>query len=345
MSKFKSQARIVPVEEAVGMVLSHDITEIRPGEFKGAAFKKGHVLCAQDIPRLRRAGKEHVYALDLDPDEVHEDEAASALGLALCGEGVRPAGPPAEGKVSLVAAVPGLLRVDREALLRFNLVPDVCCASRHDDSMVAAGETVAATRAIPLLLSRARFEEALSSAAGGVFSILPIPSLEVGLVVTGTEVYRGLIEDRFAPVIREKLERFGCRLRPPVFAPDDREEIAAAIRTHLEAGVGLVVVAGGMSVDPDDVSRQAILAVGARDVVYGTPVLPGAMFLWGRLGQVPVIGVPACTIFYRATVLDLVLPRVLLGETISREYLAGLGHGGLCLNCPDCRYPVCPFGK
>ena len=121
--------------------------------------------------------------------------------------------------------------------------------------------------------------------------------------------------------------------------------IAAEIRTCLENGAELIVTSGGMSVDPDDVTRQGIKEAGAEDMVYGTPVLPGAMFLVGRVGAVPVLGVPACGMFHRITVLDLVLPRILTGETIGREELAALGHGGLCRNCRQCQYPVCSFGK
>ena len=104
-------------------------------------------------------------------------------------------------------------------------------------------------------------------------------------------------------------------------------------------------MAGGMSVDPDDISRIAIEDAGAEDVVYGTSVLPGAMFLYGHIRDIPILGVPACVLFYKATVLDILLPRILAGEIITRKDLAGLAHGGLCLNCENCHYPVCPFGK
>ena len=108
---------------------------------------------------------------------------------------------------------------------------------------------------------------------------------------------------------------------------------------------GLIMVAGGMSVDPDDITRMAIMEAGAEDVVYGTPVLPGAMFLYGRIDKTPILGLPACVLFYKATILDLVMPRVLAGEGITRKDLALMAHGGLCLNCEHCQFPVCPFGK
>ena len=112
-----------------------------------------------------------------------------------------------------------------------------------------------------------------------------------------------------------------------------------------DAGADLIITSGGMSVDPDDVTREGILRAGATEVVYGTPVLPGAMFLSAHIGTVPILGVPACGMFHKITVLDLVLPRVLCGEKIDRTLLADMGHGGLCRNCPTCRYPSCHFGK
>ncbi len=129
------------------------------------------------------------------------------------------------------------------------------------------------------------------------------------------------------------------------FSPDDKATIIKEIHRHLENGAEMLIVAGGMSVDPDDITRVAIAEAGAEDVVYGTPVIPGAMFLAGRIGNVPILGLPACVLFYRATVLDLILPRVLAGETVTREELAAMAHGGLCLNCESCHFPRCSFGK
>jgi len=129
------------------------------------------------------------------------------------------------------------------------------------------------------------------------------------------------------------------------FAPDNVEQIAAEIQHCLDNGAELIVTSGGMSVDPDDVTRQGIAAAGAEDMVYGSPVLPGAMFMVARIGEVPVLGLPACGMFHNITVFDLILPRILTGEEIGRHELAAMGHGGLCRNCKRCQYPVCNFGK
>ena len=342
--------RTVAVDEAVGMVLSHDVTEIRgclaeAGGFKGAAFRKGHVIRAEDVEHFKRLGKEHLYVLTLDADEIHEDEAAAALATALSGSGVRVAGPPTEGKITLVAEWDGLLHVDVAALHAFNSLGDVMCATLHDRTPVAQGEPVAATRLIPLTAPRQRVEAAVAAAGAGVVRVQVPRSARAGLVITGSEVASGRVRDAFAPVLSKKLEALGSSVLRVAYAPDDVDAIAAEIGAALEAGADLIVTSGGLSVDPDDVTRLGILAAGAVDLVYGSPVLPGAMFASARIGEVPVLGVPACGMYHRITVLDLVLPRVLCGEVIDRDILAQLGHGGLCRSCPTCRYPVCDFGR
>jgi molybdopterin biosynthesis enzyme len=167
----------------------------------------------------------------------------------------------------------------------------------------------------------------------------------VGLVITGNEVYHGLIEDRFAPILTEKVEALGSEVKAIDFSPDDAEEVSRVIRSHMEKGCNLILLSGGMSVDPDDVTRYGICLAGATELHYGAAALPGAMFLVAYLGEVPLLGVPACGLYHRITALDLVLPRILAGERIGKEDLAFLGHGGLCRDCPECSYPHCPFGK
>ena len=346
-TKHKSSATTIPLDQAVGKVLAHDITEIRPGQFKGPAFKKGHMVREKDLSHLRRLGKEHLFVLHMGPGEIHEDEAALRLASVMSGPGVVFDPAPSEGKIALKAVYRGLLKVTVESLLELNLVPDMCCSSRHNNTLVEKGEIIAATRVIPLIIDERPLNAAISvaEAGGGIFSVKKLSEPQTGLIITGSEVYKGLIDDKFAPIIRKKLRFFGCRLTETLFSPDDEERIVDGIKALLQNGAELIMVAGGMSVDPDDVSRMAIARAGAVDLVYGTPVLPGAMFLYGRIGNIPVLGLPACILYYKATVLDLVLARVLAGETITRKDLAAMGHGGLCLNCEQCHYPVCPFGK
>ncbi|MGW8325602.1 MAG: molybdopterin-binding protein [Desulfobacterales bacterium] len=339
--------KTIKLKDAVGTKLAHDITEIRPGEFKGAAFNKGHTVCNEDLCRLQKLGKNHLYIIDLDDDEIHENEAAAIMAGALAGDGVGWKNEPREGKIGLKAERDGLLTVNTSALAAFNMIEDVMCATLHNHTLVKDGDLVAATRAIPLVMKRAPIERAAAIAGqnGGVVSVRPLRQAKAGLIITGNEVYHGLIQDRFAPILTRKLTELGCEVKRVAFAPDDTEIIRQTICSHLELGCDMILLSGGMSVDPDDVTRKGIRLAGADEIHYGAAVLPGAMFLMAYIDNVPLIGVPACGLHHRVTVLDLVLPRILSGEHIGKKELAFLGHGGLCRDCDECSYPHCPFGK
>ncbi|RJQ70821.1 MAG: molybdopterin-binding protein [Desulfobacteraceae bacterium] len=339
--------KTIKVEDAVGTRLAHDITEIRPGQFKGAAFRKGHEVCNEDICHLQKLGKNHLYLIDLAMDEIHENEAAVLLAAGLAGEGVEWQDDPKEGKIGLHAAMDGLLRIDTACLAAFNMVDEVMCATLHSHTLVKKGQLVAATRAIPLVMKRAPIERAAAIAAqnSGVVSVKALKKVKAGLVITGSEVYHGLIEDKFAPILEAKIIDLGSAVAATAFAPDDETIIAAAIRGHIDSGCDLLLLSGGMSVDPDDVTRKAIRLAGADQIHYGAAALPGAMFLTAYIGDIPLLGVPACGLHHRVTVLDLLLPRILAGEKIGKKEMAFIGHGGLCKDCPECSYPHCPFGK
>ncbi|RKX59299.1 MAG: molybdopterin-binding protein, partial [Thermodesulfobacteriota bacterium] len=317
------------------------------GEKKGPTFKKGHVIKDSDIPHLQRMGKNHIYVLELSGDELHEDEAALAMAQAIAGPGIEYDSQPSEGKVGFRAEAEGLLRVDRRRLLALNLLGEVMLATWHDNTVVKKGDLVAAGRAIPLVVPRQVVDEAVSIAsnAGGLIRVLPWKIRRGAVLVTGQEVFEGRIKDAFGPIMKEKLKDYGVDVLSYSLVPDDAGMILEEIKKVLGMGTELILCTGGMSVDPDDVTRKAIEKAGATDIVYGSPVLPGAMFLVSRIGDVPVLGIPACAMYFRTTVLDLVLPRVLAGERIDRGKIAALGHGGLCLNCKRCSYPLCPFGK
>jgi hypothetical protein len=374
--------KTIPVQQAVGTVLAHDITEIRPGEFKGRAFRKGHVIREEDVCHLQRLGKEHLFVLQVAEDEIHENDAAYAIARALIGDGVAIKGEPKEGKIDIVAERDGLLKIDRDALLAFNMLGEVMCATLHHKTVVKKGQTVAGTRAIPLVMKKSVVDEAARRASAvrrsessvqrtGVIEVGELRKPKAGVVITGNEVYHGRIKDAFAPIIARKIREYEGEIVGTYYAPDDERFIEERLRELLQAGADLLITTGGMSVDPDDVTRFAIRNLGVTDITYGSPVLPGAMVLVGYISQqsavsdqrpedkmnpddrpltddyrlIPILGIPACGMYHRTTVFDLILPRILAGERIGRRELAELGHGGLCLHCPECRYPVCPFGK
>jgi len=343
----KPSRKAILVTEAVGTVLSHDITEIRPGEFNGRAFKKGHVIREEDVCHLQRLGKEHLFVLHVAEDELHENEAACDIAIALMGEGVAIQGEPKEGKISIIAERDGLLKINKEALLEFNMLGEIMCATLHDNTVVKKGQTVAGTRAIPLIVKKNVVQAAVTigESAGKIIQVREIKRPNVGVVITGNEIYHGRIKDAFAPVIVKKIEEVGGELVGVYYAPDDKAFIVDRLRELLKAGADLLITTGGMSVDPDDVTRFAIRDLGVSEITYGSAVLPGAMFLIAYLDSIPIIGIPACGMYAKTTIFDLILPRVLAGERIGRKEVAALGHGGLCLKCEVCRYPVCPFGK
>ncbi len=339
--------KTVPVEEAVGMILPHDITEIVRGEKKGPAFRKGHVIRPEDIEHLKRIGKNQIYVLELTEDEYHENDAALLMAKAIAGENIIYDREPSEGKVGFKSSISGLLKVEQEALFQFNMLGEVMLATLHDNTVVLPQKTVAAGRAIPLIIKKNLVHKAIKIAEGakGLVKVLPWRIKRAAIVVTGREVFEGRIKDAFCLVMTEKMQQFEIDVVYQTIAPDDIEIITQEIKTAVSRGAELVICTGGMSVDPDDVTRVAIAKAGATDICYGSPVLPGAMFLVSYLKDIPIVGIPACGMFFKITVFDLILPRLLVGERITRREIAAMGHGGLCLSCKTCRYPVCPFGK
>ena len=345
------QLTAVPVAEAVGKKALHDMTRIVPGESKGAEFRAGQVITGGDVCRLQTMGRAHVYLEQDTPDGfIHENEAALAFAKLMAGENVSFDDTPREGKLNFRAQTTGVLLLDRKRMEAFNLVPDVMCASRHHGVLVEQGKEFAGARAIPLFLAAENFRKAQTLlSAGPLFTIAPLKAARVGVLVTGTEVFQGLIEDKFAPVIREKVERLGSQVVAVDIVPDDAGQIARSVGKLLAAGANLIVTTAGLSVDPDDVTRKGLLEAGLTDMLYGAPILPGAMTLLGKLacpaGSASVMGVPACALFHKATSFDILLPRVLAGLEIKRADLAEMSEGGFCLNCRTCVFPKCQFGK
>ncbi|WP_273395501.1 molybdopterin-binding protein [Thermophilibacter mediterraneus] len=349
--------RLVRTEDAVGHVLCHDMTQILTGDdpgaprFKGPRFRKGHVVTPDDVPVLLSMGKRSLYVFELEPSMVHEDDAAARMAALVAGPGTRTSGAPSEGKINVLADRDGVLLVDSARLAAVNSVDEVMVATRRGGFPVREGDLLAGTRVIPLVIAEERLAAAEAAAGGApLLSVEPYRLRTAAVIATGSEVASGLIEDRFTPVMVEKLAAYGIETAMRATPGDERADVAAAIGEARAAGVDLVLCTGGMSVDPDDNTPGAIRAAGARVVAYGAPVLPGAMLLVGYLGgpdgrEVPVLGVPGCAMYSRATVLDLVLPRIAAGVEIRRADLVALGEGGLCLGCAECAFPHCPFGR
>jgi formylmethanofuran dehydrogenase subunit E len=344
------ELKAVPVDQAVGRTVLHDMTEIVPGKSKGPIFLHGQEISVGDVCRLQQMGRRSVYLQEeanAPGDQwVHENEAARAFARAMAGPGIRISDAPREGKMNLHALHDGMLLVDEARLERFNLVPGVMCASRHDHVLVKEGMPLAGTRAIPLYLHRDSFQRAMAVLNDRpLFEVRALKKARVGVLVTGTEVFQGLVEDKFIPIITSKVQALGSQVATARIVPDDRQAMSDAVRDLLDDGVDLIITTAGLSVDPDDVTRLGLEDAGATDLLYGAPILPGAMTLLARIGAVRVLGVPACALYFKTTSLDLLLPRILAGVEISRTNLARMGAGSFCLECLTCTFPKCPFGK
>ena len=338
--------KLVRTEDAVGMELCHDITRIIKGVTKDAVFRKGHIVQKEDIPVLLSVGKEHLYVWELDENMLHENDAAEIL-RDLCINAHMHATAPKEGKIELIADEDGLFLVDRERLNAINALGRMMIATRFSGFVVKKGDKLCGTRIIPLAIEREAMDRAKEAAGDKpILELLPLHQKKFGVVTTGSEVKKGLIADTFTPVIEEKLAEYGCSMLFHECPGDDADAIADAIKRMHDAGAALVFCTGGMSVDPDDRTPLAIRKSGAQVVSYGAPVLPGAMFLVAYLPDgTPVCGLPGCVMYARRTIFDLVLPYLLADVRIDAKRMQGLGDGGLCLNCPECRYPNCGFGK
>lgn len=338
--------KLIKTVDAVGHVLCHDLTQIIPGEFKGARFRKGHVVTEEDIPVLLSMGKENLYVWEMQPGIVHENDAAERL-CALCISDGMDRSEVKEGKIELTAARAGLFTVDSARLRAVNAIDELMIATRHSNMPVQPGDKLCGTRVIPLVIEEEKLVQA-EQAVGTepLLRILPYQLRTCAIITTGSEVYSGRIEDKFTPVLIKKLAAYGIEVTKHTTVDDGMDRIEGAIREAREEKPDLILCTGGMSVDPDDNTPGAIKKSGADIVTYGAPVLPGAMLLLGYYDDgTPVLGLPGCVMYAKATVFDLVLPRIAAGVRLCKEDFVQMGEGGLCLGCTPCHYPACPFGK
>ena len=331
--------------EAIGHILCHDITKIVPGEFKGRAFKKGHVVKKEDIDVLLSLGKDNLYVWEQSEGMIHENDAAVFLKELTAGDNLE-FSEIKEGKIDFIAKKDGLLKVDVDTLLNLNLIDDIMLSTLHNNFVVKKGLKVAGTRVIPLLIDEKKLEEAKEVVKDKkIVEVVEFKHKKVGIVTTGNEIYHKRIVDKFGPVIKEKVEKFGCEVIGQAICKDDVEMIKNAINNFINEGADLICCTGGMSVDPDDVTPSAIKESEADIITYGSPILPGAMFLLAYKGKTPIMGIPGCAMYNKTTVFDVILPRVLVDDKLTKLDIAKYGHGGLCMSCEICTYPACNFAK
>ena len=335
----------IKTTEAVGHVLQHDITEIIPGEFKGRAFKKGHIITEEDIPHLLRLGKDHIFVFELGEDKIHENEGAMILGKLGQGENISLGSEIKEGKINFNSSIDGILKVDSEKLFELNMLGEISFATLPNNIPVKKGELVGGARIIPLVIEKEKIDRAKSLIKDPILNVRPYKKYKIGIITTGNEVFYGRIEDKFGPIILEKLKPYNSEIIGQALCPDDKEIIKEKAREFLDKGATMIIFTGGMSVDPDDMTPTSIIELGGELISYGAPVLPGSMFLLSYLGDIPMMGLPGCVMFAKKTVFDLVLGRVMTGEKLTKADIMRYATGGLCQSCEVCHYPNCTFGK
>jgi len=338
------KSRSVPLEDAEGLTLAHDITGIVPGKSKGAVLRRGRVLGPSDLELLKNVGKASVRVIELEAGEVHEDEAAERLARALAGPGLE-VSMPGEAWADVTSTRRGVLKVDVGRLFQINALPEMLVATRQDSTPVEAGDRVARAKVLGLSVAEDQLSRAerIAGEGGLVLGVVPYRPMRAGLVVTGGEVASGRVGDAFGPLLEDRLAEYDGHVLCRTFVPDDPDGIARAVRDTAERGVDIILVTGGMS--PDDWSAEGIRRAGARIAFQGAPVSPGAMTLLAYLGDLPVVGVPGGQLAKPRSFFDVILPRLVAGERLEPRDVAAYGHGGLCWDCERCTYPACAFCK
>ena len=334
----------VEVEKAVGMTLCHDITAMFDG-FKGALFKRGHVVTEEDIPRLLDIGKKHVFIWEANAGELHEEDCALRLAAMAPVEGAHYEGP-SEGKMLLKADIRGQFRLDKELLREINSIGDITITALPDHYPVEVGARLASMRIVPLVTKESQIIEAERLCRGRkLMDLRPYQARKTGVIITGSEVYSGRIQDKFEPVVRKKLANYPGEIIGVKLCDDDLGMIAAAAKGFLEAGADFLIFTGGMSVDPDDLTPTAIRQLGAEIVTHGVPSQPGNMTLVAYLGSCAILGVPGAAVSLPTTMFDVLLPQIYTGDRLTKQDLINLGEGGLCQQCKACHFPNCTFGR
>lgn len=320
----------VRTEDAVGCILCHDIARIVIGEVKDTPFRRGQVVKAEDVEILKQLGKCHLFVMeDEDFNKIHEEDVAAAL-YEMCANEHMHGTEVREGKIELVAEVDGLFKVDVKRLNAINGIGELNIVTLLNNTPVKNQHKLAGMRCVPLLLEKEQLE-----AATKIFNNKPLVELKpfllkkAAVVTTGSEVASGKIKDAFTPIIAERIAEYGVEIIAHEIVTDDKELIITAIKKCKDAGAEIIFCTGGMSVDPDDLTPGAIASCASEVVTYGLPVLPGSMFAISYMADgTPLIGVPGGVLFSKPTAFDVLLPRFIAKDKISKAECVALGHGG-----------------
>ena len=334
----------INVEDAIGMAICHDITEMRDG-FKGARFKRGHVIQEEDIPKFLDLGKRTVFVWEENAGEIHEEDCALRMAEMTKLPNVSFQGP-AEGKMLMIAEERGLFRVHTDLQKEINSIGDITISSLPDHYPVEKGARLASMRIVPLVTKEEQIIKAEELCKEQkLFELYPYKNRKIGVIITGSEVYTGRIKDKFEPVIRAKMQHFPSEILGVTICDDNLDMIVEAGQKYLNMGADFLIFTGGMSVDPDDLTPTAIRQLGANIISHGVPAQPGNMTLVAYLNDIAILGVPGAAISLPTTMLDVFLPQIFAGIKFTKQDLINLGDGGLCQLCKNCHWPNCTFGR
>jgi molybdenum cofactor cytidylyltransferase len=316
----------IPLNEAAGQILLHN----QAGPDGRKILKKGQRLTAEDISLLRDLGRGQIYVAMLAADDLDENEAARRLGQVISGEGLQPSSA-TTGRVNLLATIPGLFKVKIDSLLAFNSINGITLATIPNNTLVQPKTMLGTIKIIPYAVPSADLAAAETVATEThMLAVKPFVVSKAILITTGSPEARAKVIEGFTPALRERLAGYHTELIEGPYVPEDEDEIREALQWALDSGANMILIAGETSImDAEDITPQAIKAVGGEIVHYGMPVEPGNLMLLAYRGEVPIVGAPGCAKSKSYNVVDMVLPRLAVGERLTRRDLIELGHGGL----------------
>jgi hypothetical protein len=320
-----------PTDRAVGKILAYDTTLVTPRE-SSTLLERGHKITKSDVELLKNSGVYQVWTDDNKRDLIYEWEISSEIANTIVDETTEMV----EGKhgiAFLVSKIPGLLRVNRSKLIRFNLNQRILLITRGEKVAVGRGEVVAAIDVIPLGIKRKEMEKIKNLASAGMVSVKPFRFSRVGLVITGTEIFEKRKKDQYFKIVKRKCEKYGWNLIYKEISTDDRERETKAILNARDAGAEAIIVTGGMSVDPTDQTPGTISKLGARVIAYGIPMKPTTMTIVSIWQGRPLFGISAGGIRYSDfNSIDVIFTRLMAGEVPTKREIAELGWGGIYWN-------------
>lgn len=315
-----------PLALAEGALLAHGMT------LADRTLKKGHLLAADDIAAIGRAGHRDVVVARLEAGDVGEDEGAARLAASVCGQGLT-VDNPFTGRASLRAAAPGLAVVDVERVDAINAVDEaVTVATVPPYRMVPARAIVATVKIIPFAVAGTTLEAAMALAGGGAppLRLARFAARRFGLIQTALSDPRESLIEKTIAVTRGRLEPLGCNLDRTELVSHDAQAVAASLASFREDGIDVALILGASAiVDRRDVAPSALLRAGGTITRLGMPVDPGHLTLIGRLGAMHVLGLPGSARSPRMHGFDLVLQRIVAGVEVSSGDIARMGSGGL----------------